>query len=287
MAVLEPLDVEALLLTRMLKLKERWSENDPPAGIAYDVENLEFDPLKINQEVNTYLELMIRDRVNQAARAITLAFGNTTDLDAIASRYPGGVPRLPGETDARYRVRVWLSPNTLTENGTAEAYQFWALTAIEGALRDASVIKVRPELSDNPTITITCLSSGPDPRPTTAQLLEIRRYLLAENRLALTDVVTIQSPKVLHTNYRVGLYLFPGADQTSAVAGVKTKLAALRDRQYWLGVDHTRMAIAAACATVNGVQNAIIEEPAVDLSIKPDWIAVVDQIIVEYKGRME
>ena len=85
--------------------------------------------------------MLLRDRVNQAARSITLAYAIGTDLDAIASRYPGGVPRLPSESDDRYRRRIWLSPNTLSPHGTAEAYEFWALTALP-ALRDVTAIRI-------------------------------------------------------------------------------------------------------------------------------------------------
>ncbi len=99
MQVLETISTEVVLAARMADLKTRWSTSDPPAAANYDVENLEFDPLKINQEVATYFELMLRDRVNQAARAVTLAFAVGTDLDAIGSRYPGGMPRIAGETD--------------------------------------------------------------------------------------------------------------------------------------------------------------------------------------------
>ena len=75
-----------------------------------------------------------------------MAFGSGSDLDAIASRYPGGVPRLADEPytiagDDRYRRRIWLSPNVLSPHGTAEAYIFWALTA-DAALRDASAVTI-------------------------------------------------------------------------------------------------------------------------------------------------
>src|SRR5215475_5334491 len=141
MQVLETIDTDAIIGARMAKLVELWREADPPAGAVYDVGMLEFDPLKINQECATYFELMLRDRVNQAARAVTLAFAVGSDLDAIASRYPGGLPRLPNETDDRYRRRIQLSPNALTPHGTGEAYEFWALTA-DGSLRDASATTV-------------------------------------------------------------------------------------------------------------------------------------------------
>jgi phage-related baseplate assembly protein len=154
MAVLQKIDTEQLISLRMQKLVEIWMANDPPNAAAYDVGALEFDPIRVNQELNAFFELLVRDRVNQAARAVTLAYAVGGDLDAIASRYPGGVPRLQwdafgnvmtpamlaanvqvasSESDAVYRQRIWLSPNILSLNGpgmgTFESYVFWALSA--------------------------------------------------------------------------------------------------------------------------------------------------------------
>lgn len=167
MAVLEPIDTEAIMLLRMQRLGIIWNNYDPPNAAQYDVGGLEFDPIRINQELNAYFELMVRDRVNQACRAVTLAFAVGSDLDAIGSRYPYGVVRLAfdangnqltpdqiaagavvatTETDAAYRQRIWLSPNILSLSGpgqgTYESYKFWALSAPQylgqSLLRDAS-----------------------------------------------------------------------------------------------------------------------------------------------------
>jgi len=286
MVVLDKLDTEAILTARMADLKVRWLAADPPAAAAYDVEALEFDPLKINQETAAFFETLVRDRVNQAARNITLAFGSDTDLDAIASRYPGGVPRLPGETDDRYRRRIWLAPNALGPHGTAEAYQFWALSAMEGLLRDASAIrKVQGVGSDyDPLILVTALMEDrANPKPTTAQLLAIRRYIQDEARQGLTDVISVQAPKIRETDYRLRVWFYPGPDVPKLMDSIRTALAALVEAQYWLGQDHTLMAIHAAAA-LPGVHNAVILEPTADILVEPDWIVKVNNIVLEYAG---
>lgn len=140
-AVLEKLDAEAIIAERMQKIVEVWASRDPPAAAQYDVGNTEFDPIRIVQEVSTYFELLLRDRVNRAAKRVTLAYGADGDLDGIASRYPGGVPRLAGESDERYRRRIWLSPSTLSPHGLEESYVFWALSA-DPDLHDASATTV-------------------------------------------------------------------------------------------------------------------------------------------------
>ena len=114
MAVLETINTETIIANRMQQLVTIWNANDPPNAATYDVGNLEFDPIRINQELNAYFELLLRDRVNQACRSVTLAFAVGADLQAIGSRYPYGMPKLPGESDTAYRNRIWLSPNILS-----------------------------------------------------------------------------------------------------------------------------------------------------------------------------
>jgi phage-related baseplate assembly protein len=283
MVVLEKLDVETILADRMARLKQLWASYDPPVAAQYDVENLEFDPIKINQEVCSYFELMLRDRVNQAARSITLAYAIGTDLDAIASRYPGGVPRLPGESDDRYRRRIWLSPNTLSPHGTSEAYEFWAMTALP-ALRDVTAI--RSVMYDYyPTILITCLMELPaSPTPSDEQLMRVRSYIQSLSRMGLTDVISVNPPKIKDINYNVGVWLYPGAIPEQALGKINDNLHQLVNDQYWLGHDHSLMAINAAC-NLSGVHHVNIIEPVTDVFVPLDWVIRVNSITVTMAGR--
>jgi phage-related baseplate assembly protein len=283
MQVLEKLDVEAILAARMARLKQLWQYYDPPAAAQYDVEKLEFDPIKINQEACSYFELLLRDRVNQAARSVTLAYAIGTDLDAIASRYPGGVPRLDGESDDRYRRRIWLSPNTLSPHGTAEAYEYWALTALP-ALRDVTAI--RYVMHDYyPTILITCLMEPPAaPKPSDEQLVGIRAYIQSLSRMGLTDVISVNPPKIRETQYRLHVWLYPGTAQDQTINKIVANIATLVNDQYWLGHDHTHTAIHAACR-ITGVHHVDILEPEKDVFVPLDWIVRVTNLSVTFAGR--
>jgi phage-related baseplate assembly protein len=283
MIVLEKINVEEILGDRMIRLKQLWASYDPPVAAQYDVEQLEFDPIKINQEACSYFELLLRDRVNQAARSVTLAYAIGTDLDAIASRYPGGVPRLPNESDDRYRRRIWLSPNTLSAHGTAEAYEFWALTALP-ELRDVTAIR-KVAHDYYPTILITCLMSPPAlPKPTDEQLLFIRSYIQSLSRQGLTDVISVNPPKIMNVNYNISVWLYPGAVQDQLILQIGENLRTLIENQYWLGHDHTHTAIHAACQ-INGVHHIDIIEPVEDVLIPLDWVVKVVNLTVTLAGR--
>ena len=284
MIVLEDIDVETILADRMARLKVLWASYDPPSAAQYDVEQLEFDPIKINQEASTYFELLLRDRVNQAARSITLAYAIGTDLDAIASRYPGGVPRLEGESDERYRRRIWLSPNTLSPHGTAEAYEYWALTALP-ELRDVTAIR-SVQHDYYPTILITCLMGldQASPSPTQEQLVTIRSYIQSLSRQGLTDVISVNPPKVKEIAYTVEVWLYPGTSADQSAIKIYENLTKLVTEQYWLGHDHTHTAIHAACS-IPGVHHVDIVSPADDVLIPLDWVIKVSGIFVNLAGR--
>src|SRR5262245_8686660 len=142
MQVLQAISTEQNIVLRMAKFRELWAFYDPPYAAQYDVDQLEFDPIRIQAELAAYFELLVRDRVNQAARSITMVYAVGGDLDAIGSRYPYGVPRLQYdangnvltqaqidagatvasvEDDARYRMRLWLSPSILSLSGPGMA----------------------------------------------------------------------------------------------------------------------------------------------------------------------
>jgi phage-related baseplate assembly protein len=296
MKVLEKLDSDAVIAERMRQFVALWAKHDPPAGARYDVENLEFDPIKINQEANSFFELLLRDRVNQAAKAVTLAFASDSDLDAIGSRYPGGMPRMVGETDDQYRLRIWLSPNTLSPHGTYESYVFWALTGALTAglpLRDATAVARR----GTPYVTITVMAEGtsvkstgtgitayPDPTPTIVQIDAVRTYVGAHNRKGLTDVVSVRAPKIVKTEYLIDYWLFPSWDKSAIETEMYGAAAVLLEKQRWLGYSHTRDSIDAALK-VPGVYKIHVVSPAVDVEIDQHETVIVTSVLLRYKGR--
>ena len=282
MFVLEELDAEKNIVDRMLRFKMIWTDYDPPAGAVYDVENLEFDPIRILQECNAFMEVLLRDRVNQAARAVTLAFAISTDLDAIASRYPGGVPRLPDEDDDRYRRRIQLSVNPLSPHGPSGAYMFWALTA-DPDLRDASEVA----FEGTGEVVLTIMDEDPlEPRPSLERQLAVRAYILEEYRKAATDILTVAPPQVIDLVYHVKVWFLPPPDKETLLAQLRVALEELIESLRWLGVDHTHLNIYAALKR-EGVHRAEIVSPAADVSVSPRQTVRVTDIIIDYMGRGE
>lgn len=287
MEAVVPTDAEALLARRMSSFKENWTRRDPPMGAAYDVETLEFDPAKITMEVGTSYQTNLEARINQAARDTTLAFATGANLDAIATRYPGGVPRLnkglPNEeTDDRYRRRIWLAANAFSTAGAEEAYVFWALTAVP-ELRDATAVVERTR--EGPIVVVTCLLEGPNPTPSQAQLLEVRRILHLPGIKPLTDVISVLPPTLIDTAYVADVYLLPGPDASLAMPALNASLAVYLEAQNWLGADHTMLGFSGALAKPE-VHSVDFQAPNRDLFVSPrEVVRVVGSPLLTLKGR--
>jgi len=151
-------------------------------------------------------------------------------------------------------------------------------------LRDVTAI--RSVMHDYyPTILITCLMEPPaEPKPSDEQLVFIRAYIQSLSRMGLTDVISVNPPKVREINYNVGVWLYPGALETQTVTKIQSNLEKLVSDQYWLGHDHSLMAINAAC-TMSGVHHVDIIEPTENITVPMDWLVRVNKITVTLRGR--
>jgi phage-related baseplate assembly protein len=314
MAVLQRIDTEALIDQRMTKLVEIWAAHDPPHAAQYDVGALEFDPIRINQELNAFFELLVRDRVNQACRAVTLAFAVGSDLDAIGSRYPYGMPRNLGESDEMYRRRVWLSPNILSLGGpgmgTFESYVFWALSAPmfpnDVGLKHAAAltkpytgnvyIPILSSAIDNPDYVwsvsldgnVWTLVPGTHPVPTPTQIEAVYEYITEPDtaRKGLTDVINVIPPKVAPVMLDIQIWLFNGVDRNTLMATVAQAIADLIEALRWLGADLTMLTLQGALAQA-GVYNTKITSPTTDTIVDVDGCVNIVSATLRYMGQGE
>ena len=319
MKVLESISTEIIIASRMAKFKALWAQYDPPNAAQYDLENLEFDPIKIQAELAAFFELLLRDRVNQAARAVTLAYAVGSDLDAIGSRYPYGVARLdtngdgiPDETDAAYRQRLWLSPNILSLSGpgqgTFESYVFWALSAPQAPelpIKHATALTVPgtgivtiPIINSIPISTVWVrppsdqkswvLTVGSDPTPTANQIANVYKYIVEPNtaRKGLTDVINVIKPKITNTPITVQVWLFPGVDMLSLMGEVCDAVLQLVVGLRWIGADLTMLALEGALAQA-GVYNTNILAPTGDIIVGLDGCVNITQVKLTYMGTGE
>jgi phage-related baseplate assembly protein len=123
-SVVETLSYESILAAAKADFTERMRPHLPAID---DILALESDPVVKLIEAHAYRELLIRARINDAARAHLLAFAAGSDLDQLAALF--GVVRMAGETDDRLRARLQRKIAALGAQGTREHYEFHAMTA--------------------------------------------------------------------------------------------------------------------------------------------------------------
>lgn len=266
-AVVEPLDFETIFAAMLADLRTR-----APQFNAL----VESDPAYKLLEVCAYRELLLRQRVNDSAKAVTLAYAVGSDLDQIAARYnvqrlvidPGDPNALPTprpqilESDTDLRRRTQLSFEGFSTAGPDGAYLFHTLSA-HGHVLDASVYSPAPG-----DVVVAVLSRLGDGTADVPLLAAVDAALNAEDVRPLTDHVYVNSAEIVPFSVDATLTLYPGPDSAVVLADAMARLQAYVADNHRLGRDITRAGLVAALCTV-GVQNVALTTPAADIEITP------------------
>ncbi|QTI81497.1 baseplate J/gp47 family protein (plasmid) [Roseomonas marmotae] len=283
-AVVEELDYEQILAAMLADLQAR----DPSFSAL-----VESDPAYKILEVAAYREMLVRQRVNDAAKAVMIAFAQGADLDHLGANYdvrrlvitpadPDAIPPVEAvyESDDDFRNRIVLSLEGYTTAGSRGSYQFHALSA-SGDVKDVAVD------SDTPgTVQVAVLSrtgTGVAPEET---LEAVEESLTGEVRRPLCDTVVVQSATIVPYAITASLTLFPGVGQAEVLAAAQAAAEAYAAEQHRLGRDITRSGLFAALHQ-EGVQNVDLAAPASDIVIAWDEAPNCVGISLEIEGTDE
>ena len=265
----EALDYETLLAERKATLIALY----PPeqrAALARTLA-LESEPLvKLLQE-NTYRELLLRQRINEAAQACMVAYANGSDLDQLGANHgiarltitpanPDAIPPLAAvmELDADFRVRIPQAFEGLSVAGPTGAYEYHARSA-DGRVADASAISPSPAC-----VTVTVLARAGNGVADAALLAAVDAVLNDEDVRPVADRVTVQSAAIVDYQINAILYLYPEPEAEPVRNAAANKLAAYVNAQRRLGRDIRLSAIYAALH-VEGVQRVELAAPLADV----------------------
>lgn len=260
--VVETLDYETVLAEMLADLRAR------DAAFSALVES---DPAYKILEVAAFREVLIRQRVNDAALAVMVAYATGADLDQIAANYdvarllitPADETTIPPteavyESDDDFRVRIILSLEGYTTAGSRGSYIFHALSA-SGDCKDVSVTSLTPG-----TVNVAVLSRTGTGAAPAATIAAVTEALNAEVTRPLCDTVAVTSAQIVNYSITASLTLFPGAGQAEVLAGAIAAAEAYASEQHRLGRDITRSGIFAALHQP-GVQNVSLTAPAADI----------------------
>lgn len=267
-AIVEALDFETIFAAMLADLQAR----DPTFDAL-----VESDPAYCILQVAAYRELNLRQRVNDTARAVMLAYATGADLDNLGALL--GVTRLqldpgdPGqsipptmESDVDFRHRITLAPEGFSVAGPEGAYIYHALSADSGVL-DASATSPSPG-----EVVVTVLARAGDGTADQALLDAVSAALSADDVRPLTDHVTVQSATI--TNYSVvaTIYTYAGPDAGVVIDASTARLNDYITSSRLLGRDVTLSGLYAALHSP-GVQRVEMTSPSADVTVDSTHVA--------------
>lgn len=242
-AVLEALDFEDTyqgeLATFEALMGEGWSAP------------LESDPVVKLLEQGAYRRLQTRARVNDAAKALLLAYAKGSDLDQLAANVNlqrlvvqaedlNAVPPVPAvmEEDDALRERVQLAYEGLTTAGPRNSYILHARNA-SGLVADATAE------SPSPAVVVVTVLSQDDTGAASAELLDtVSAYLNDDDVRPVADRLTVQSAQILPYRIDAKVYMVGNGPENEAIlAQCQARLQAWINPRRRLGVEVARSGI--------------------------------------------
>ena len=252
--IIEPLDFETILADRKARLIELTPAEEREA--VTELLALESEPLVKLLEENAYRELLLRQRINEAARAVMLAYAGGSDLEQIGANY--SVEKLEGESDASFRRRIQLSPEGYSTAGPAEGYRFHALGA-DPNVKDASITSPAP---GEVMITVLARSGNGTAGPTL--LTSVLNTVGADDVRPLTDRVNVQSAIINAYTVEARLTIDEGPDAGVVQDAAVDETERLVAERHALGRDVPLSALYAALHRP-GVQAVELLRPTADI----------------------
>jgi phage-related baseplate assembly protein len=264
--VVEALDFETIFEAMRADLVAR----DPTLAPALAVES---EPLVKLLQVCAFRELGIRNRVNQAARAVMPAFAIGSDLDQLAALLnverqvitPAdpieGTPAVL-ESDEDLRRRLVLAPEGFSVAGPEGAYVFHALSA-DPLVRDASAVSPTPG-----DVVVTVLSRAGNGEASPALVAIVEAAVSPKTVRPITDNVTVQSAEIVEYTIEAQVFTYAGPDVSIVLDEAIRRVQEFAANQYRLGRDVNLSAIMAALHA-EGVQRVELVSPVANLVITP------------------
>ena len=283
--VLESLDFEALYQEALADFRGLMGDNWSAA--------LESDPVVKLLEKAAYDKMMSRARINDAAKALLLAFARDSDLDHLAANYnvkrllvvaadPGAVPPIEAqyESDDSLVERTLFAFEGLSIAGPRDAYVFHAMSA-DGRVADARVGSPSPAI-----VEVSILSRIGDGVASEDLLEVVREALSDEDVRPLGDRVIVRSAGLIDYRIEAVLYLYPGPEIELILAEARSSLGRYINTQRRLGRDIRRSAIHAALH-VSRVQRVELVHPVADVVVLDHQAANCTGFSVAFGGTDE
>ena len=287
--IIEEIDFEILYTERKEQLI-RLCPTEDQANIRHTLTR-ESEPLvKLLQE-NCYREIILRNRINVASRALLLAYAAENDLDQLGANFnvkrlivsPANNATTPPteatmESDDAFRERSQLAFDTLSAAGPEAAYKKFARDA-DGRVGDVSVVSPQPAY-----ITLTILQADSLTGSASPELVQIvENAVTAEDVRPIGDRVTVQSAEIISYDINAKLYLGKDPEAATLLQQSLNNVTAYATKQKRLGRSIRLSAIYAALH-IDGVNRVELISPIADVVLTPLQATYCTNIAVSIGG---
>ncbi len=267
--VVEALDYEAIRQQMLDDFRQRWPEFDAA---------LESEPVVKLLEVAAFREMLLRQRVNDAARAVMLASATGTDLENLAAYYgvarrllspgdPDATPPVPPqyEEDEEFRRRVQLAIEAQATTGTQAGYIFHVLQ-VDPVIRDVGVRRVVVDEGGQRRVQvhISFLIRDGDGRPSQQLIQSVIDHLNRDDVRPLTDEVVVTMPEIVTYDVHARLALMKGPDPAIVRRAAEENVSSYTQGRYAIGKTVFASGLIAALQ-VDGVEAVDLMSPAGDV----------------------
>ena len=270
-SVVEVLDFESILSTRKAHLVSLLPEAQRAAVTALLA--LESEPATKLLEENAYQETILRNRVNDAGKAVMLAFALDGDLDQLGANVnvarlvitpanPSALPPVAAvmEDNDAYRLRIQEAPDGLSVAGPKASYEFHARSS-DGRVKDASATSPAPA-----HVTVTVLANDATGIASADLLAAVARALNAEEVRPLGDRLSVQAAQVIDYQIEATLYIGVGPEVPILLDAAQANAVRVSQPRRPLGHSIYRSACSAA-VHVEGVRKVVLAKPAADIEL--------------------
>lgn len=283
--VVEVIDYETILQQGLDDFYARMAATGEPFTAL-----VESDPAYKLAETFAYREMLVRQRANESALAVMLAYAEKSDLDQIGANFnlqrftliPADnttTPPTPAvmESDASFRARIQLVNESYTTAGSEGSYVFHALSA------DAKVKDVQPISPTPGQVVVYVLSTVGDGTADTPLLNTVAAALNEEEIRPLTDNVSVVSASIIAYTVSAELVLYPGPDANVILQAAIDDLQKYVEAMHRVGFDVTLSGVYQALHRP-GVQNVVLTSPLSDIVVSDGQAAYCSLVNVTIAG---
>ena len=275
--VVEQIDFEVILAAA---LEDYYAKMDA-LGIEY-TKLRESDPAYKLAEAFAYREMLVRQRANDSAKAVLLAYAKGNDLEHKAAERnlqrrvitpATEIEPAVMETDETLRARVQLAPEGYTTAGSEGSYIFHGMNA------DVRVKDIQPDSPTPGIVNIYVLSTEGNGSASEELLTILENALNLKEVRPLTDSVNIFSASIINYEVTAVLQVEDGPDDSVILADALAQLSEYTTKMHALGRSPTLSGIYQALHRP-GVSNVVLTSPASNLAVSTGQAAYCNLVNV-------